>query len=54
MREIFPPALEAIRKAGGEIDKIIGDALLYRHEDAEAAVKMVEEVHTVLEKAAGI
>ena len=53
LREIFPPALEAIRKAGGEVDKIIGDALLYRHEDAEAAVGMVEAVHMALEKSAG-
>lgn len=53
LREIFPPALEAIRKAGGEVDKIIGDALLYRHEDARAAVGMVEAVHMALEKSAG-
>lgn len=52
LREIFPPALEAIRKAGGEVDKIIGDALLYRHEDAAQAVEMVEAVHMALKKAA--
>lgn len=52
LKEIFPPALEAIRKAGGEVDKIIGDAILYRHEDARAAVDMAEAVHAALEKAA--
>lgn len=55
LREIFPPALGVIRKAGGEVDKIIGDAILYRHEDAAQAVGMVEAVHAALEKAsAGI
>lgn len=54
LKEIFPPALDAIRAAGGEVDKIIGDAIMYRHEDPGAAVKMVEAVHVALEKAGAI
>lgn len=52
LKEILPPALKAIRDSGGEVDKIIGDALMYRHEDAEKAVEMIEAVHATLEKAA--
>lgn len=53
LKEILPPALEVIRKAGGEVDKIIGDAILYRHDDAAQAVAMTEAVNGALEKAAG-
>lgn len=53
LKEIFPPALEVIRKAGGEVDKVLGDAVMYRHEDAAQAVAMAEAVHAALEKAAG-
>lgn len=53
LQEIYPAALETIRKEGGEVDKIIGDAILYRHSDPAAAIKMVEKVQTALTKAAG-
>ena len=53
LKEILPPALDVIRKAGGEVDKVLGDAIMYRHEDPGAAVKMVEAVHMALEKSSG-
>ena len=53
LQEIYPAALETIRKEGGEVDKIIGDALLYRHQDPAAAIKMVEKVQSALTQAAG-
>ena len=53
LQEIYPVALETIRREGGEVDKIIGDALLYRHSDPAAAIKMVEKVQAALTTAAG-
>ena len=53
LQEIYPTALETIRKEGGEVDKIIGDAILFRHADPAAAILMVEKVQTALTKAAG-
>lgn len=53
LQEIYPAALETIRKEGGEVDKIIGDALLYRHADPAAAILMVEKVQAALTQAAG-
>ena len=53
LQEIYPAALETIRKEGGEVDKIIGDALLYRHQDPAAAILMVEKVQAALNQAAG-
>ncbi|MEG6502150.1 MULTISPECIES: adenylate/guanylate cyclase domain-containing protein [unclassified Desulfovibrio] len=51
LKIVLSPALEAIRAAGGEVDKIQGDAILYRHADAEKALEMLEEVQQTLEKA---
>lgn len=57
LREIFGPALDTIRDAGGEVDKLIGDAILARHSDPRAALGMAEKLEKVLagaaEKAAG-
>ena len=53
LQEIYPAALETIRREGGEVDKIIGDALLYRHVDPAAAILMVEKVQAALTSAAG-
>ena len=53
LQEIYPAALETIRREGGEVDKIIGDALLYRHQDPAAAILMVEKVQAALNQAAG-
>lgn len=53
LQEIYPTALETIRREGGEVDKIIGDALLYRHQDPAAAILMVEKVQAALTSAAG-
>jgi len=53
LQEIYPAALETIRREGGEVDKIIGDAILYRHSDPAAAILMVEKVQAALTKAAG-
>lgn len=50
LRLILSPALETIRAHGGEIDKIQGDAILYRHACPEAAIHIMEEVHLALEK----
>lgn len=50
LKLILSPALEAIRHAGGEIDKIQGDAILYRHAEPEAAITLIKEVHSVLQK----
>lgn len=53
LQEIYPTALETIRQEGGEVDKIIGDAVLFRHSDPAAAIKMVEKVQAALNQAAG-
>ena len=53
LQEIYPAALETIRREGGEVDKIIGDAVLFRHQDPAAAIKMVEKVQAALTSAAG-
>lgn len=52
LKEIFGPALDTIRDAGGEIDKLIGDAILARHNDARAALLMAEKLEKVLATAA--
>lgn len=52
LRLILVPALEVIRREGGEIDKLQGDAILYRHNDPVAAINTMKEVHSVLEKSA--
>ena len=52
LRLVLSPALEAIRHNGGEIDKIQGDSILYRHQDPEAALSIIKDVHSVLEKSA--
>lgn len=52
LREIFGPALDTIRDTGGEIDKMIGDAILARHADARAALGMAEKLEKVLAGAA--
>lgn len=51
LKIVLSPALEVIRIHGGEVDKIQGDAILYRHADAERALEMLEEVQKTLEKA---
>lgn len=51
LKIVLSPALEVIRTHGGEVDKIQGDAILYRHADAEKALEMLEEVQETLEKA---
>lgn len=51
LKIVLSTALEVIRACGGEVDKIQGDAILYRHADAEKALEMLEEVHQALEKA---
>lgn len=48
---VLTPALEVIRKNGGTLDKIQGDAIFYRHADAEMAIKLLEMVHNTLEQA---
>lgn len=53
VQEIFRPAMKVIQAEGGEVDKTVGDALMYRHTDAEKAVEMAELVTQELEKAAG-
>ena len=53
LQEIYPAALETIRREGGEVDKIIGDAVLFRHQDPAAAIFMVEKVQAALTQAAG-
>lgn len=50
LRLILSPALETIRQHGGEIDKIQGDAILYRHANPETALSIMKEVHSTLEK----
>lgn len=50
LRLVLSPALEVIRTHGGEVDKIQGDAILYRHADSMAAIHIMKEVHSVLEK----
>ncbi len=52
LREIFGPALDCIRDAGGEIDKMIGDAILARHADARTALNMAEKLEKTLADAA--
>lgn len=51
LKIVLSPALETIRAYGGEVDKIQGDAILYRHSDAEKALEMLESVQQTLEKA---
>ncbi|WP_394027287.1 adenylate/guanylate cyclase domain-containing protein [Desulfovibrio falkowii] len=51
LKIVLSPALEVIREHGGEVDKIQGDAILYRHADAEKALEMLESVQQTLEKA---
>ncbi|ATD81375.1 MULTISPECIES: adenylate/guanylate cyclase domain-containing protein [Desulfovibrio] len=51
LKIVLSPTLEVIRKNGGEVDKIQGDAILYRHADAEKALEMIEKVQQALEKA---
>lgn len=51
LKIVLSPALEVIRAYGGEVDKIQGDAIFYRHSDAEKALEMLEKVHQTLEKA---
>ena len=53
LQEIYKPALGVIKSHGGEVDKIVGDALMYRHNDPERAVRMAEAVTAELEKASG-
>lgn len=54
LKLILSPALETIRSHGGEIDKIQGDAILYRHSDPEEALSIIEAVYTTLEKSSKI
>lgn len=54
LKLILSPALETIRSTGGEVDKVQGDAILYRHSDPEAAIHIIEAVHDTLEKSAKV
>lgn len=54
LKLILSPALETIRDRGGEIDKIQGDAILYRHAEAESAINIMKDVHSVLEKSSKV
>lgn len=51
LKMVLGPALDAIRKSGGVVDKIVGDAIMYRHSDALSGLFMLEEVHKVIDKA---
>ena len=50
LKMVLGPALDAIRKNGGTVDKIIGDAVMYRHCDALSGLQMLENVHEVIDK----
>ena len=52
LKMILGPSLDSIRKNGGIVDKIIGDAVMYRHCDALSGLAMLEEVHKTIEKSA--
>lgn len=52
LREVFAPALDTIRDSGGEIDKLIGDAILARHSDPRAALDMAGKLEKTLADAA--
>jgi len=52
LKMVLGPALDAIRKSGGTVDKIIGDAVMYRHCDALSGLSMLESVHETIEKSA--
>lgn len=52
LREVFGPALDTIRDSGGEVDKLIGDAILARHNDPRAALDMALKLEKVLATAA--
>ena len=51
LKMVLGPALDSIRKSGGTVDKIVGDAIMYRHSDALSGLFMLEEVHKVIDKA---
>lgn len=52
LKMVLGPALDSIRKGGGIVDKIVGDAVMYRHCDALSGLAMLEEVHKTIEKSA--
>lgn len=54
LRLVLSPALETIRQRGGEVDKIQGDAILYRHANPEIALSIMKEVHSTLEKSSKV
>ena len=50
LKMVLGPALDSIRKSGGTVDKIVGDAVMYRHCDALSGLQMLENVHEVIDK----
>ena len=50
LKMVLGPSLDAIRKGGGIVDKIVGDAVMYRHTDALSGLNMLENVHEVIDK----
>lgn len=53
LNTVLTPALAIIREQGGIVDKIQGDAIFYRHADAETALGLLSKVHETLEQAGG-
>lgn len=51
LKTVLTPALNVIRSNGGTLDKLQGDAILYRHHDPEMALKLLADVHKTLEAA---